>query len=254
MLPATGPPRTTRRPRPSRRPPRPRRRCAGRPARRPRARRRATPCRSESRTGSPELPSLSHVAPSGVAELAQRLIGSRQSPRPFPRRCAALEPRPLPSTGVTRLPGTAGLSATLTGPTLPSRAVGWRVPRHRQGFPCCAHSPLQRMPPPIPRRNRPVLASLASRPLAAFPVWQAGRLPHHRFRGLSAFTRVAACVVAEPPTAALFHRSASADYAELGIVGFMPSWGLCGVGPAGCASSVCETRSLRQLIGLRDSA
>ena len=53
------------------------------------------------------------------------------------------------------------------------------MPRHRQGFPCCVHSPLPRVPPPLPRRNRSVLASLASRPLAAFPVFRAGRLPHH---------------------------------------------------------------------------
>ena len=40
------------------------------------------------------------------------------------------------------------------------------------------------MPPPLPRRNRSVLASLASRPLAAFPASVTGRLPHHSFRGL----------------------------------------------------------------------
>ena len=58
------------------------------------------------------------------------------------------------------------------------------VPRRRQGFPCCVHSPLPCVPPPIPRRNRPVLPSLASRPVAAFPVLWAGRLPHATFRGL----------------------------------------------------------------------
>ena len=57
----------------------------GRTKVRSRHRHRATPCRSASRTGSPELPSLSHVAPSGVAELVLRRLGSRQSPRPFPR-------------------------------------------------------------------------------------------------------------------------------------------------------------------------
>ena len=75
-----------------------------------------------------------------------------------------------------------------------------------------------------------------------------------RFEACAAFTRVAARVVAEPPWAALCRRSASADYAELSIVGFMPSPELCRVVPAGCASSACETRRLRQLIGLRDSA
>ena len=53
-----------------------------------------------------------------------------------------------------------------------------------RAFPCCVHSPLPRVLPPLPRRNRSVLASLASRPLAAFPVIQAGRLPRYPFRGL----------------------------------------------------------------------
>ena len=48
------------------------------------------------------------------------------------------------------------------------------MPRHRQGFPCCVQSPLPYMPPPIPRRNRSVLASLTSRPLAAFPFLRQG--------------------------------------------------------------------------------
>ena len=48
-----------------------------------------------------------------------------------------------------------------------------------------------------------MLASLASRPLAAFPVFRAGRLPHHSFRGLRSVHIVAARVVAEPPRAAL---------------------------------------------------
>ena len=60
----------------------------------------------------------------------------------------------------------------------------WRVPRHRQGFPCCVHSPLAYVPSPIPRRNRSVPVSLASRSVSAFPDFRAGRLPHYPFRGL----------------------------------------------------------------------
>ena len=56
--------------------------------------------------------------------------------------------------------------------------------RHRQGFPCCFCFPLSHMPSPFPRRRRPVLKSLASRSLAAFPVFTAGRPPHCLFRGL----------------------------------------------------------------------
>jgi len=40
------------------------------------------------------------------------------------------------------------------------------------------------MPSPLPRRNRWVRSSLASPAMSAFPVIQAGRLPHHPFRGL----------------------------------------------------------------------
>ena len=48
-----------------------------------------------------------------------------------------------------------------------------------QGFPCCVHSPLPCVLPPIPRRNPSVHASLTSRRVAAFPVIRAGRLPRH---------------------------------------------------------------------------
>ena len=55
------------------------------------------------------------------------------------------------------------------------------------------------------------LPSLASRPLAAFPVWQAGHSRIAGFEAFSAFARATARVVAEPPKAALCRRSASAD-------------------------------------------
>ena len=92
--------------------------------------------------------------------------------------------RSLSSTGITRRLQSYGPLRHPTGPACPSRGSGWRVPRHRQGFPCCVHPPLPCVPPPIPRRNRPVPSSLASRPMAAFPVSPPGRLPHYPFRGL----------------------------------------------------------------------
>ena len=49
------------------------------------------------------------------------------------------------------------------------------------GFPCCNHPPLPCVLPPLPRRNRSVHTSLASRPMAAFPVIQAGRPLHYPF-------------------------------------------------------------------------
>ena len=85
--------------------------------------------------------------------------------------------------------------------------------RHRRGFPCCCCLPLARMPPPIPRRNRSVPASLASRPLSAFPVYSAGRLPHYPFRGLLSvhFALRPACSL-NRPQAILLHRSASVQF------------------------------------------
>ena len=105
-------------------------------------------------------------------------------PIPLPPSCAPLEPRPFPPPALPRFPGTTGLSATPNGPACPSQAAGGHAPYHRRGFPCCVHPPPPCVPPPLPRRNRSVLVSLASRPMTAFPVSQAGRLPHHPFRGL----------------------------------------------------------------------
>ena len=55
--------------------------------------------------------------------------------------------------------------------------------RHRRGFPCCCCLPLHACPANT-HRNRPVPAPIASRPLSAFPVYSAGRLPHYPFRRL----------------------------------------------------------------------
>ena len=108
--------------------------------------------------------------------------------RPLPRACSLSPSLPPEVPSLRRhYPASSAptdLSATLPAPPDPHglsvgvcRATG-------QGFPCCVHSPLPHMPPPLPRRNRSVLASPASRPLAAFPASVMGRLPHHPFRGL----------------------------------------------------------------------
>ena len=103
----------------------------------------------------------------------------------FSASCIDLELGPLPSTGITQLlryyeplrhPVAPGLS--LTGVRLIARPI---TP---QGFPCCVCLPLPYMPSPIPRRNHRLLASFASPGTAAFPVFSAGRLPYHHFRGL----------------------------------------------------------------------
>ena len=130
-------------------------------------------------------PSLPHAAPAGVSGHSTEVLGSRHSPRPFPPFLALFpEPGPLPSAGITR---PLAVLRAHPPPCRPELALaGSRLVRahHRQGFPCCHCFPLTRMLPSLPRRNRPVLASLASQPLATFPVYRAGRLPHWPFRGL----------------------------------------------------------------------
>ena len=90
----------------------------------------------------------------------------------------------FPPPALPGLDSNTSPSATLPARPAPRGVPVWRVPRHRQGFPCCLHPPLPCVPPPLPRWNRPVLASLASRPMAAFPVTWTGRLPRRTFRGL----------------------------------------------------------------------
>ena len=86
----------------------------------------------------------------------------------------------------------------------------WRVPRHRQGFPCCVHSPLAYV------ANTP--AEPIGARVARFPI----RVSLPRFQGGSASAlpvsrparrslRVTARALAESPTATLCHRSASTD-------------------------------------------
>ena len=63
---------------------------------------------------------------------------------------------------------------------------------------------LLRMPTPIPRRKRPgasVACFPARRRPSPFPRWVGFRIA--RFEACSAFTRIPACAVAEPPKAAL---------------------------------------------------
>jgi hypothetical protein len=84
--------------------------------------------------------------------------------------CVALELRPLPSTGITRL---QQYYEPLRHPVTPGLSLaGCRLILmldHVMGFPCCIDVPLIRMPSPISRRNARVLLSLASPDMAAFP-------------------------------------------------------------------------------------
>src|SRR6202171_462680 len=95
------------------------------------------------------------------------------------------EVRPLPSTGITRLPRyyepvrlprRPGLS--LAGVRLGPKPTVW-------GLPGCVRSPYAGMLSPLPRRDRRrdrVAPRTAT--TAAFPKCPLGRLPHQSFRGL----------------------------------------------------------------------
>ena len=137
---------------------------------------------------SSAVPSLEHVMLPGFPVIVR---GNRQShsrdPSPFRHRSSPEAP-----FGITGFIGTTGLSATLparhrikSGASSDPRGLSvGACHATRQGFPCCVHSPLPCVLPPLPRRNLSVHASLASRPVPAFPVSVAGRLPHCAFRGL----------------------------------------------------------------------
>ena len=147
-----------------------------------------------------------HVA-SGVSEHCVALIGSRQCPAPFLCRSRSQAPflgRRYPASSVVRAcPPPCRPGLVLADFRLAST-------RHRQGFPCCCAFHLPCMPTPLPRRKRTGASA------ACFPDRHRSSPNLRRvdsrialFEACSAFTRVPACMVAEPPEAALLHQSAS---------------------------------------------
>jgi hypothetical protein len=92
------------------------------------------------------------------------------------------ELRPLCSAGITRPPCSYGpvRHPPRPGPIVTDPPLIPTLGITAMGFPCCVDSPCAHMPSPLPRRNLWVLVSLTSPEIAAFPVIQAGRLPHYR--------------------------------------------------------------------------
>ena len=83
---------------------------------------------------------------------------------------ARLEPRPLPSTGVTRLPRYYGPLRHPLQPSLSLAGVWLDVrPVRNRGLPVLHRSSCADMPSPISRRTARVRSSLASPTMAAFP-------------------------------------------------------------------------------------
>ena len=192
---------STRCPRTSPRPPRQRRHCGVPASRLPRESPRATPCRPAHETAARVLPSLSHVTRSGVSGPSPTLVGSRQWSclSPFPHRSRTRAPslrRHYPASAVLRAhpPPRPARPAPHGGPVGACHATdrASRVAttplfhacrRHYPGGTGrCARRSLPRRWQPSPRRRR-----------VGFRITS--------FEACSAFTRVAARMVAEPPMA-----------------------------------------------------
>ena len=106
--------------------------------------------RSAHGTAARVLPSLSHVAWSGIAELCLSLLDVRQWSRPVPFSTLLSNQGSFPPPALPCLDGNASPSTTLPARPAPRGVPVWRVPRRRQGFPCCLHPPLPCVPPPLP--------------------------------------------------------------------------------------------------------
>src|SRR6516164_4323734 len=106
-------------------------------------------CRTQRRSDSRPLPSLSRVMPSAVSEHFSELLG-RPISRSLTASCVGLELRPLPSTGITQLPryyeplrhpSAPGLSLTGVRLIIPDHALGFPVLRALSLCTCCRHYP-----------------------------------------------------------------------------------------------------------------
>ncbi len=143
-----------------------------------------TPCRTARRTGSRALPSLLHVTLSVTSEHLLGLLGSSPIPRSFVTSRVRLQPRPLPSTGITRLlrylraspPPQAAQPDSHESPVDPP-AITAGASRVASG-PRCVHAVAITPAGPMDLFAHTVPSA------SAFPVIQAGRLLHYPFRGL----------------------------------------------------------------------
>src|SRR6516164_6906601 len=91
-------------------------------------------CRTGHRSDSRLLPSLSRVTPSAVSEHSSELIGCPIF-RSLTTSCVGLEPRPLPSTGITRLPRYCRPLRHPSAPGLSLAGVRLIIPDHALGLP-----------------------------------------------------------------------------------------------------------------------
>ena len=144
----------------------------------------AIPCRQGREIAVRVLPSLSHVARSGVSERSPTLLGSRQWSCPCPLSVPLPTQGPFPRRALPRVPGTTGPSATPPARPVP-RGVPVAVCTAPAGLPVLPRIPSSTRadattPAETSRLSR---RSLPGRS-AAFPFLAEGRLPRLMFRGL----------------------------------------------------------------------
>jgi hypothetical protein len=97
--------------------------------------------------------------------------------------CVCLEPRPLPSTGITRFHRYYGPLRHPSAPGLSLTGVRLIIPDHAKGLPACAF--LVYVLPPLPRCSRWAYSSLLLTHLCQpSPEGSPGRPAHCPFRGL----------------------------------------------------------------------
>ena len=185
----SAPPRTPRCPRPSLHPLQPLRRCSGPSPMPPAGNPPAIPCRQGRGSADQVLPSLSHVARSGVSERSPTLLDSRQWSCPCLLSVPVPTQGPFPRRALPRVPGTTGPSATLPARPAPrgvpvagvhgtDRASRVATPSI---FPACRRH--------YPGGNQPVVPSLSSRPVGGLPLVIGGSASASpRFEACSAFT------------------------------------------------------------------
>ncbi len=128
--------------------------------------------------------SLSRATPSAGPGRFSELIGFPIS-RSFPASCVRLEPRPLPSTGVTQLPRYYGPLRHPIAPVPSLTGVRLLIAGHAMGLPVLRALSSVYMLPPLPRCSRRAPTSLKlARPYQPSPKWVSGRPAHRPFRGL----------------------------------------------------------------------
>ena len=161
----------------------------------------AIPCRQGRGSADQVLPSLSHVARSGVSERSPTLLDSRQWSCPCPLSVPLPTQGPFPRRALPPRPRYYGPIRHPAGPACPSRGSGCRVHGTDRASRVATHSIFHTCRRHYPGGNQPVVPSLSSRPVGGLPLSCGGSAPAFDVsRPARRSLHVSARVVAGPPT------------------------------------------------------